>query len=381
MRRITLFALLVIFMLVPVMAQVTQSNINFGETVVDTITDDDFFDHWRFNANAGDVIQVRMETADGLAPLIGISDESLEIVVRSDTTGEAEPNQTAELNYVIPATGAYVIVATRVGNEAGTTTGSYALTLELLESAVSRSDVRTDVTFRCGEVIAANAVWMRFPIHTDEYRVSVYGIGNFEPVIRSEIFLQEQVEPVEQCSSDARYMEDDRLTLPLDIQHTHTNERHGARIIVNDSGGSAEGLALTVGSVDGASGRYILVVEGLNLSNENAIDQIDIRQGPRAVSTDTLVYMVGNRSRIDPVIRWNQIDQVCDDAGVRDCADVPGLARSEIVFSEGDDISGDRFDAGLRLNPGSTDIMRLELTNIARNVSGEYALLVMGELP
>ncbi len=381
MRRIALFALLVIFMLVPVMAQVTQSNINYGETVVDTITGDDFFDHWRFNANAGDVIRVRMEAADGLAPLIGISDGSLEIVVRSDTEGEAQPNQIAELNYVIPATGAYVIVATRVGNENGATAGSYALTLELLESAASRSDDRTDVTFRCGEIIATSAVWMRFPLHADEYRVSVYGLGDFEPVIRSEIFLQEQVEAVEQCNNSARFMQGDRLTLPPAIEHTHTDDQHGARIIVNDSGGTAEGLALTVGSVDGASGRYVLVVEGLSLSDENPIGEIDIRQGPRAVSIDTLVYMVGNRSRIDPVIRWYQIDQACDDAGLRDCADVPGLARANIVFSDGDRISGDRFDAGLRLNPGSTDIMRLELTNIARNTSGDYVLLVMGELP
>ncbi len=71
----------------------------------------------------------------------------------------------------------------------------------------------------------------------------------------------------------------------------------------------------------------------------------------------------------------------CDDAARRDCDDVPSLEGAGISFNDGTQIIGDRFDAGLWLVPGNTDIMLLEFSSLARGAYGNYTVFIFGELP
>jgi hypothetical protein len=93
--------------------------------------------------------------------------------------------------------------------------------------------------------------------------------------------------------------------------------------------------------------------------------------------------MIGaSDSRLDPFVRLDTPEGIeCDDAGRRGCDEVPSITGAGVAINDGVTITGDRFDAGLRLAPGHPDPLTLELSSRKSGTYGEYALLVIGELP
>jgi len=126
-------------------------------------------------------------------------------------------------------------------------------------------------------------------------------------------------------------------------------------------------------------------IEGFQIADAFDTDFVSVRIGPLAAeSTSMDLYMVAaENSRLDPQVELLAAGLVCDDAGRRGCADVPSFNRAGATIHEGEatTIVGDRFDAGLRLNPGSPDPLGIELRAFNGNTTGEYALVVIGELP
>jgi len=97
-----------------------------------------------------------------------------------------------------------------------------------------------------------------------------------------------------------------------------------------------------------------------------------------------LVYMVAaENSRLDPQLELLSTGLVCDDAGRRGCEDVPSFNRAGATLHEGEGtaIVGDRFDAGLRLAPGNPDPQDIELRAFDGNTTGNYVIVVIGQLP
>lgn len=375
--------------------QITDDIIAFDQMVTDTITERSIFDMLHFIAQRGDVVVVTMQATDGLAPLVGIANQSRTILARSDEDAQgnvlppAQPNETITLEFEIPEEGEYVIVATRVGNEAGITTGSYSLLLQRASTAGVRTNDLQAVTFRCGEHIVTTAATLRFSgrADVDTYRISVYGLDGFAPLIR--VVAGSQGELTD-CSPDNQMMLDDQFILPgEDLVDLSTVEGNLAAAQMGLRGGNTLDLVeLSIGSIDGTPGRYLAVIDGFSLSVPADEIVIEALLGPLATSTELLVYMVQvGSSRIDPFITlYGESDdnenQTCDDAGRRGCENVPSIIGLMIDFGESDlIITGTRFDAGLILAPGDIEPMMLGLTSRARNATGKFAIVVIGALP
>lgn len=93
--------------------------------------------YFAFQAQAGDNLEIAMQTIDGnLDPLIVLADANGRRIAANDDDIEAETRDAALRNVVIPRPGEYVIIATRYNGARGTSQGEYRLTF-LRESETS----------------------------------------------------------------------------------------------------------------------------------------------------------------------------------------------------------------------------------------------------
>lgn len=371
---------------------ITDTSINYGDTVNDTITELSIFDFYRFRASAGDRVFVQMIASDGLAPLLGISGAGREIIARSDEDvdgnrlPDAEPNTTVELEFIIPEDGEYAVVPTRVGNDQGTTTGSYTLIFRLVNPSFIEEDTTQDVTFRCSALIGVTATTFGFAPDSaeDEIRVSVYGFDGFAPVIRA---VAGATGDLQDCGNDSQAMAGDAFILPDgEIGTVAEGEIHANAAQLTLRGDSLRQVQFTIGAVEGTSGRYMVILEGLQFTEAQEEDNLNLRLGPLATSTEMLAYMVkAAQNRIDPLMTLiadgDNENVTCDDAGRGDCEAVPAMTDAGVIFNDGLSILGDRFSAGLSLAPGNQDVMFLQFSSRARSATGSYAIILIGELP
>ncbi len=377
----------------PTPDRITDTSISYDQTVSDTITEHSSFDLWHFQAGQGEIIEIVMEASDGLAPLFGIFDSRRDLITATNLDSEgnelfpAAPNDTIRMQFQIPEAGEYIINATRAGNDDGTTTGSYDLTINLIASGPTRINTNQDVTFRCGDHIATTATTINFIARPDveTYRVSVYGLDDFQPVIRVEAGRDVELQD---CANDSQSMGGDTFTLPGDETNTLPDgDTHLNAAQMSLRGENLDQIELTIASIEGHPGRYMVVIDGFQVSVPEDSQQMSLRLGPSAVEGELIINMVqGENTRIDPYIEWiadghEEPLASCDDAGRRGCENVPSFVHAGVVQQDGTIIIGDRFSAGIRLAPGHPDPNILEFSSRARNATGEYAIILIGELP
>lgn len=399
MMRYILCLIIIGLWLMPTYAQepaptdtITRLPIPYDVPVTGIITDSSYFDFWLFYATEGDEVLVRMMGADGLAPLIGIAGSNREVIVRSDMDAngvqlpDAEPNSVAELRFTIPAgrSGEFSIVATRVGIESGTTEGVYQLVITQTSSdAIRRDQARQAVEFRCGDQIVTSALNIQLPDprQPTNYRLTVYGLEDFQPAIR--IFGGAE-DNYQFCTTDGQktvgdsvaFWDESAITIGDDTTHT-------AQYGINSVGGAGQ-ITFTIASVNGGRGRYIAVLEGLVLSEANQANPLDLQMGAIALGSPVTVYMVKHdATRIDPYIRQVNIETEnwCDDAGGRGCEGVPSASSIRIALFDGVVVQGDRFSAGLTLTSETLDLINLQFMSRANQAIGGYYLVFIGELP
>ncbi len=385
--RLILVSILLVVGACPAAAQTDETGaalITYDEVVTENIADDAIFDWWFLDAQADDVLVVDMRGSNGLAPLIGLLDPGGNLIARSE---DGPVNGLASMEYTVTETGQYVIVATRVGNENGTSTGDYELRVREASGAYVVDNPYQQVTFRCRDMDVTNAATVEFSEDfgtSAAYRINVYGIDGFIPVIR--VYLAGV--DVTDCSRDSQAMGGDTFTLPGEETVVLEGDVLQTVAQLTITGVDAAGDAtLTIGSEDGAPGRYLAVIEGLNIDNPSDIDTVNVGQGPLAAQTPLLVYMVaGLNERLDPSIELlsdsdEDEQNVCDDAGRRGCEQVPSLVGLRVTIGEAVEIVGDRFDAGVLLPPGPPQMRLLELSSFGNNTAGTYSLVLIGELP
>jgi hypothetical protein len=367
--------------------------INYDDVVSATITNSAVFDWWGIEAQAGDVIYVQMVARDGLAPLIGILSPGGDLKVCSggvvpNCGGDSVPDGTVEVEYTAEIAGKHRIVATRQGNLQGTTIGSYTLTVRRANAPNTVINPFQEVEFRCNDMLVTTAATITFAedaSQTEEYRISVYGLDGLQPVIR--VYLEDI--DFTDCSQDAKAMLLDSFTLPGEETRTVTDTENKlqAQLIIKDAP-QVGFVTLTIGAEAGLPGRYMVVIEGFSIGSPGDVDSIEARLGPLAKDTEMFVYMVGSaNSRLDPFMQLGTNDPfaedqvLCDDAGRRGCEDVPAFTGAGVEFSDGAKVWGDQFDAGLRLAPGNPDPISLEFRSKNDNTHGDYAVVIIGELP
>jgi len=389
--------LMMCLLVIPASAQEPEptDQVNFYDIFYDVpvqgrITDSTYFDFWRFSAITGDEIIVRMKGEGGLAPLIGIAGSNREVIVRSDMDEngaqlpDAEPNTTVELRFTVPINGEFSIVATRAGRESGTSQGSYTLVITRANSAdIQRQQALQAVEFRCNEDIVTSTLNIQLPNPSQPttYRLTVYGLDDFDPAIRIFAGLEDEYE---YCTTDGPNTIGDEVAF-WDVPRIVIDESSKTAQYSLNSVGELGQLTLTIASVGGGRGQYIAVLEGLTLTETNQVNPMDAQIGAVAVGSAFTVYMLKSpETRIDPFMAQSLFDGSlisCDDAGGRGCDAIPSASTIAISLSDGTEIRGDRFSAGLELMPEGLELLNLQFMSRATNAIGDYTVIIIGELP
>ncbi len=376
LRRFLILSLLLLFL--PGAAARAQDTatllpISYGQEVSGDITDDQFFAHWELAANAGDRLTISMAGANGLRPLIGVLSPDGSLLARSD---DGEVDGTVELEFTAPAADQYRIVATRVGNQNGTTTGAYVLRVDLLASSPTRDPAYQDVTFLCGADEATALATIRFarePADNGAYSLRVYGLDGLQPVLRVQTGGQDT------CTSDPADAVGDVIALPGERPMTLTDASATAQVILTSENSDPQAMQITIGSAKDQTGRYLAVIGGFNVEPSTDTDDYLVRLAPRPAQGDAplLIYAVGLNNRLDPGITGD-LGQ-CDDAGRRGCEEIPSFDGAGVIFKGDVRAIGDRFDAGLRID--DADQHYAQVLSFSGTTHGAYALFLIGSLP
>jgi hypothetical protein len=350
----------------------TSLPIAYGDQVMGTISSESFFDHWQLNASANDRIAVTMTGADGLAPLVGILTAGGTLLARSD---DGEVNGSVGLDFTLPEATMYIIVATRVDNEAGSTTGSYTLSVEKLNVEPTRDPLYQDVVFQCGEFEAtalASIQWAHDADDNGAYTIRVYGLDGLQPVLHIESG------ETDVCVTDPADALGDVVTLPRERPVTITEADLATTVQHVITSENPASIWLTIGSANGLPGHYLAVISGFSIEPSTDADEFSLRLAPYPAQDELplLVYAVGVNNRLDPGMITETVE--CDDAGRRGCEDVSPITNAGVILNNGVRVVGDRFDAGIRIDDALQH--RAQLLSFSGTTRGEYALILIGEL-
>ncbi len=376
LRHITLFCLILLLASAAHAQDTSLSRpITYGQDVSGTISESSFFEHWQVSASAHDRISVRMTGANGLRPLVGLLSSGGTLLARSP---DGAVNDTVDLTYDVPQDGPYIIIATRVDNQSGTSSGTYTLRVDNLNPLPARDTPYQIVTFACGSADATAAASIHFSRDdTDNgaYSLRVYGLEGFQPVIRV------QSGDSDVCASDPADALGDVITLPGErpITLAQTDVARTTQYVINaQNAPDPSAITVTIGSLGGQTGRYLAVIGGFAIEPSTDFDTLEVRLGPRpaAGGAPLLLYVIGD-GRLDPSVIAP--GGRCDDAGRRGCEDVPPVANAGVVFNNGVRVIGDRFDAGARVSVAQPT--QLQIISFGGTTHGAYALLLVGALP
>jgi hypothetical protein len=393
MFKLKIFLVLSLFLMVifPAQAQDATPDINapgnfpitYNETVNQTITAGGFYDTYRIQAIVGDTIVVYMTASNGLAPYVAILSPGSDTLA---TSIAGEVNGMVTVEWTVEETGIYTIVATRVDDEFGTTTGDYELQVRNANPSIPTIDPMTEAVFQCQDFEAVNVVSLDFGEdagQTDQYRISVYGFDGLQPVIRIYIPSLNLLD----CSQDGRFMVGDVVSLPNEMSLTVPESDANAAARLHLTGiEDTTAISLTVGAARRTPGRFALVIEGLQIGEDQDIDTITLMNGALAAASPLMVYMVhAQNSRVDPFIFTTLADGTqltCDDAGRRTCmSEVPSFRDLGFTFVDGNPLVGTRFDAGVTVAPAWSEQLNISFTSYDYRTTGAYALVVIGQLP
>lgn len=370
--------------------QVTYSPVPIGVPVQDSITDVALYDWWTLDLSSDQIILITMTANDGLRPLVGILNPTREMVARSEP---GEINGVLQLRFEAPSAGSYTIVPTRVGNEQGATTGTYTLEVTVLSNATPiEVDPFREVIIACNEMDIKNVLTLRLEddyTQTNQFRLSVYGLEGFMPIIRT--VVKPRVEPfLDRFCTDANeyggpgFGQGDTLTL-TEGDSTQI-EGNSARMIYENS--AVVGVVqVNVGMEGELQGRFVVVIDGLQIAEAQDRDLIEIGAGALLNENDRVyVYAVADKtSRLDTFIEERDLTGgilfSCDDAGVADCIDTPSLNSFELsILEDGTTLSGGTSDAGMALQLEEVGAQLLFIQSFRGRTHGGYSLVILGEI-
>ncbi len=138
--------------------------LNYGDSVIGLIDDETPRVDYVFEAQRGDIVNVYMQRISGsnLDSYLYIADENRQVLVAND---DREGSLDAQIKgFLILEPGYYTIVATRFGQEAGLTQGSYVLTLETAPTSGLGLTPEAALLLRYGEALEG-AIDGEYPWH------------------------------------------------------------------------------------------------------------------------------------------------------------------------------------------------------------------------
>jgi|GEM_PF-2491413 len=132
-----------------------SGSIAYGQTVQGTIDNANPVRLYTFSGQAGDRVTVTMQAAQGSAldPYLGLMDANQNVLIENDDS-PAAGGLNSQLEYTLPASGTYTIVATRYGIDQGTSSGAFTLTLQSGAGSTSMSGGQQPASTGGGTVTA-----------------------------------------------------------------------------------------------------------------------------------------------------------------------------------------------------------------------------------
>ncbi len=117
--------------------------VRYGETVADSISDEQFEYRYFFDGQVNDVISISMQRTSGNldAALRLLDPGGRELAANNDVGTGDTPTDALIDSYSLPATGTFTIVATRALAEIGPSTGGFSLALNMLVRGTALPDV------------------------------------------------------------------------------------------------------------------------------------------------------------------------------------------------------------------------------------------------
>ncbi len=109
----------------------TVGTIQIGQTVTGQITNAAYQQDWAFEGAAGDMVTITMVgTNDDLDPYLTLLDSAgMELAYNDDSALPLRRSLDSQLTFVLPASGRYIIRASRYAGSDGSSSGAYSLTL------------------------------------------------------------------------------------------------------------------------------------------------------------------------------------------------------------------------------------------------------------
>jgi hypothetical protein len=139
------------------------SALRYGDSLINTITDTQPQLYYSFRARRGDIVAVQMHRVSGdLDPVLQIvNSRSLIIAENDDLPGSG--SQDAQISgLIIEEDGTYVIIASRYGQGAGRSTGSFVLTLEATDTSGLGSTVLAAIDIAMGDTVTGEITNERY---------------------------------------------------------------------------------------------------------------------------------------------------------------------------------------------------------------------------
>jgi hypothetical protein len=140
----------------------------YGDTVTNTITNMEPQIYYSFRARQGDIVDVSMRRLTGdLDAYLQIVDSTNFVLDYNDDVPGSGTQDAAIQSLVLPQDGTYYVVATRYGLTAGTTTGTFVLTLNEADGSGLGISPMTALTIQPGQTVEGS---LTPTLHTQYYR-------------------------------------------------------------------------------------------------------------------------------------------------------------------------------------------------------------------
>ncbi len=278
--------------------------------------------------------------------------------------------------FSLPATGTYYIVATRFGGAAGSSTGSYTLSLSMGAVSVAPPvGVGSFATFDCnGTMVDATATVTFEQVRPGfSYRVTVLGLDGLDPVIG--LFA---ADGSSLCNDD----EPGAAGSVVDVPGVGVVSADQLTSQVNFTTSGAIGdIEMLIGGYGGSGGRFVAIFEGLAIAPSNELDAATIAINPAVQNNDVYVYMISQYASLDPYMQLPARGLVCDDIGTGGCVGVPPFTGGGVSIANGGTYITGQFDAGIGIVPGSSAPLTFQFQSYAGSTAGNYAMILMGSTP
>src|SRR5690606_306133 len=140
------------------------SMLRYGDQVINSINNMNPQLYYSFRASQGDIVNVRMRRVSGdLDPYLQVVDSNAFVLAdNDDTLGASTPFDSTIEGLVIEQDGTYVIVASRYGQAAGTSSGNFVLSLETADNSGLGNTPQTAVPIRIGQTVNSELTPERF---------------------------------------------------------------------------------------------------------------------------------------------------------------------------------------------------------------------------